>query len=59
MLQDKSSSAIVAVRDVDRARSFYRDTLGLSLLRRRGKQKAGAVLIATAAGLSLLRREKD
>ena len=34
-------------------------TLGLSLLRRRGKQKAGAALIATAAGLSLLRREKD
>jgi membrane protein len=32
-------------------------TLGLSLLRRRGKQKAGAVLLATAAGLSLLRRK--
>lgn len=31
-------------------------TLGLSLLRRRGKAKAGAALIATAAGLSLLRR---
>ena len=31
-------------------------TLGLSLLRRRGKEKAGAALIATAAGLSLLRR---
>ena len=32
-------------------------TLGLSLLRRRGKGKAGAALIATAAGLSLLRRK--
>jgi membrane protein len=31
-------------------------TLGLSLLRRRGRAKAGAALIATAAGLSLLCR---
>ena len=31
MLKDKSSSAIVAVTDIDRARSFYRDTLGLPL----------------------------
>ena len=29
MLKDKSSSAIVAVSDIDRARRFYRDTLGL------------------------------
>ena len=34
-------------------------TLGLSMLRRRGKQKAGAVLLATAAGLSLLRRKDE
>jgi catechol 2,3-dioxygenase-like lactoylglutathione lyase family enzyme len=31
MLKDKSSSAIVAVSDIDRARKFYRDTLGLQL----------------------------
>ena len=34
-------------------------TLGLSLLRRTGKEKAGAALIATAAGLSLLRRKDE
>lgn len=31
MLKDKSSAAIVAVSDLDRARTFYRDTLGLDL----------------------------
>ncbi|WP_185983703.1 VOC family protein [Aureimonas mangrovi] len=31
MLKDKTSSAIVAVSDIDRARSFYGDTLGLTL----------------------------
>ena len=29
MLKDKPSSAIVAVRDLDRARDFYTETLGL------------------------------
>ncbi len=32
MLKDKSSSAIVAVSDIDRAKEFYRDTLGLELV---------------------------
>jgi membrane protein len=32
-------------------------TIGLSLLRKRGRAGAGAALIATAAGLSLLKRE--
>lgn len=32
MLKNKSSSAIVAVRDLDRARSFYVETLGLDAL---------------------------
>jgi membrane protein len=32
-------------------------TLGLSLLRKRGREVAGAALIATAVGLSLLKRE--
>jgi len=31
MLKDRDSSAIVAVSDIDRARAFYRDTLGLTL----------------------------
>lgn len=31
MLKDKTSSAIVAVKDIDRARKFYGDTLGLEL----------------------------
>ena len=31
MLRAHSSSAIVAVSDIDRARTFYRDTLGLPL----------------------------
>ena len=30
MLKDRSSSAIVAVTDLDRARAFYEDTLGLT-----------------------------
>ena len=32
MLKDHKSSAIVAVSDVDRARRFYGDTLGLDLI---------------------------
>ena len=31
MLRDHNSSAIVAVSDLDRARAFYSDTLGLEL----------------------------
>jgi len=31
MFKDKSSSAIVAVSDIDRAKKFYRETLGLPL----------------------------
>ena len=31
MLKDKSSSAILGVTDVDRARKFYAETLGLTL----------------------------
>ena len=32
MLKDRDSSAIVAISDFDRARTFYRDTLGLTLV---------------------------
>ncbi|AYG95151.1 VOC family protein [Brevundimonas naejangsanensis] len=31
MLKNKNSSAIVAVKDLDRARAFYSDVLGLNL----------------------------
>ena len=31
MFKDKTSSAVVAVKDLDRARAFYADTLGLEL----------------------------
>lgn len=31
MLKDKNSSAIVAVKDLDRAKTFYSDLLGLNL----------------------------
>lgn len=40
MLSDRNSSAIVAVGDIDRARTFYRDVLGLPLL----DERAGDVL---------------
>ena len=32
MLKDRNSSAIVAVRDLTRARVFYEDTLGLTVI---------------------------
>jgi catechol 2,3-dioxygenase-like lactoylglutathione lyase family enzyme len=32
VLKDRNSSAIVAVRDIERARKFYEDTLGLTRL---------------------------
>jgi hypothetical protein len=32
-------------------------TIGLSLLRKRGREGAGAALVAAAAGISLLKRE--
>ncbi len=32
MLKDRNSSAIVAVADIDRARAFYQDILGLTRL---------------------------
>jgi hypothetical protein len=32
-------------------------TIGLSLMRKRGREGTGAALLATAAGLSLLKRK--
>lgn len=37
MLRNQDSSAIVAVGDIDRARRFYTDILGLELLENRGE----------------------
>ena len=50
MLKDKPSSAIVAVADIDRARKFYRDTLGLVL----GDDSMGDVLVFRTGGTSLV-----
>src|SRR3954463_5166551 len=38
MLSHYDSSAIVAVADLDRARTFYRDVLGLGLIREGGAE---------------------
>jgi len=58
----------IAARATNRAASFAGlqkvgmvsaglSTLGLSMLRKRGREGAGAALVATAVGLSLLKRE--
>ena len=41
MLKDRNSSAIVAVSDLDRARAFYEDTLGLT--RAQGGEEEGVL----------------
>lgn len=45
MLRDKTSSAIVAVSDADRARRFYADTLGLEL--KQAYDQAGVMVFRT------------
>ena len=50
------AGAIAGLRKVGIASSAL-STLGLSLLRKRGREVAGATLVATAVGLSLLKRE--
>ena len=49
MLRDKSSSAIVAVSDIARARRFYEDTLGLDLV----DDTMGEVLVFRTGDTSL------
>ncbi len=49
MLRDRNSSAIVAVRDIDRARAFYEDTLGLKRL-----DVTGDEMLAFATGETVL-----
>lgn len=50
MLKDKTSSAIVAVSDLDRARDFYTGTLGLEP----GKDDMGGVLAYRTGDTSLV-----
>ena len=49
------AGAIAGMRSVGMVSAIL-STVGLSLLRKRGKAGAGAALVATAAGLSLLKR---
>jgi catechol 2,3-dioxygenase-like lactoylglutathione lyase family enzyme len=55
MLKDKSSSAIIAVSDIDRARKFYRDTLGLELR----DDSMGDVLVFKTGDTSLVVYRSD
>ena len=55
MLKDKSSAAIVAVSDLDRARAFYSDTLGLDLQ----DQSMGDVLTFRTGDTSLIVYRSD
>lgn len=50
MLKDKSSSAIVAVSDIGRAREFYQDSLGLDL----ADDSMGEVLVFKTGATSLV-----
>lgn len=50
MLKDKSSSAIIAVSDIARARDFYQNTLGLEL----ADDSMGDVLVFRTGDTSLV-----
>jgi catechol 2,3-dioxygenase-like lactoylglutathione lyase family enzyme len=56
MLKDRDSSAIVAVRDLERARAFYRDVLGLWLTRE-GKEMEVLVFRSGATRLLVYRSD--
>ena len=49
MLKDRNSSAIVAVSDIDRARRFYQDTLGLELVQNGGEDMEGVLGFRTGS----------
>ena len=49
MLKDRNASAIVAVSDIDRARRFYRDALGLELVQDGGKDMDGVLGFRTGS----------
>ncbi|MGE0503138.1 MAG: VOC family protein [Rhizobiaceae bacterium] len=55
MLKDKSSSAIVAVSDIERARSFYAGTLGLDIQ----DDSMGEVLVFRTGDTSLVVYRSD
>ena len=55
MLKDKSSSAIVAVSAIDRARAFYQDTLGLEIV----DDSMGDVLVFRTGATSLIVYKSD
>ena len=56
MLKDRNSSAIVAVSDLERARAFYEDTLGLT--RVPGEEEKGVLGFRTGdTGLIVYRSE--
>ena len=56
MLKDHDSSAIVAVTDLDRARSFYGDVLGLTLAEEDGE---GGVLVYRTGATRLVVYRSD
>lgn len=47
MLKDRNSSAIVAVSDLARARTFYEDTLGLTRIDAPGGEENGVLAFRT------------
>ena len=49
MLKDRTSSAIVAVSDIDRARRVYQDTLGLELVQDGGGDMEGVLGFRTGS----------
>jgi catechol 2,3-dioxygenase-like lactoylglutathione lyase family enzyme len=55
MLKDKSSSAIVAVGAIDRARAFYQETLGLEVI----DDSMGEVLVFRTGATSLIVYRSD
>ena len=58
MLKDRNSSAIVAVSDIDRARRFYQDILGLELVPDVGKEMDGVLGFRTGqTSLTVYRSE--
>lgn len=52
------ASGLVGAKKIGMISSIL-STVGLGLMRRRGKEVAGAAVLATAAGLALIRREDD
>ena len=58
MLKDRNSSAIVAVSDIDRARRFYQDTLGLELVQNGGEDMEGVLGFRTGSNFLTVYRSE-